>query len=187
MLDPTLLLEKEDYIKIVEEENEPKSDGSLFCYILDNNPTKELLIDKVSSELELLPFYVNIGESTNHYSESYILSNIDRFINPSVTKWLRGFMDAEMVIADSFHAVAFSIVFNKPFWVVGNRMRGLSRFSSILEMFHLENRLIDEKATTDSIKWDEPIDWLEVNKIRSEWKTVSLDLLTKGLTKCIIQ
>ena len=181
VLDPTLLLDKEDYIKIIEEENEPYSKGDLFCYILDNSQYKQNLVNNVASDLGLTPFYVNIGESTNHYSRSYILSNLDRFKNPSVTKWLRGFYDAKMVIADSFHAVAFSIIFNKPFWVIGNKNRGLSRFSSILEMFHLENRLVDDDVMDASIRWDEPIDWVEVNRIRSEWKALSIDLLTKGL------
>lgn len=183
VLDPTLLLEKKDYIKIVEDEKEPKSEGNLFCYILDKSPFKKDIVNDVASKYGLTPFYVNIGESTIHYSESYILSNMDRFKNPSVTKWLRGFMDAEMVIADSFHAVAFSIIFNKPFWVIGNRNRGLSRFSSILEMFHLEHRLVDDNVTDASIRWDEPIDWVEVNRIRLEWKTLSIDILTKGLTR----
>lgn len=185
VLDPTLLLEKEDYIKILDAEKEPKSDGNMFCYILDNTTAKRDLVKTISSKLGLKPFYVNIGESPNHYRRSYIMSHIERFKNPPVTKWLRGFMDAEMVIADSFHAVAFSIIFNKPFWVIGNKSRGLSRFASILELFHLESRLIDEKAIKDSIEWGEPIDWKSVNKIRSEWKTVSIDLLTKGLTRCI--
>lgn len=187
VLDPTLLLEKEDYIKIVEAENEHQSEGNLFCYILDNTTAKNDLVKTISSELELKPFYVNIGEGTSHYTETYILSNIGRFKNPSVTKWLRGFMDAEMIIADSFHAVAFSVIFNKPFWVIGNKSRGLSRFASILELFHLEDRLIDENTLSESVKWDTPIDWQKVNEIRSGWKKRSIELLQKGLTKCISQ
>ncbi len=181
VLDPTLLLEKEDYIKLVEAENEPKSEGNMFCYILDNSPRKRNLVKTIASEFALTPFYVNIGDSTNHYRRSYIMSHIEQFKNPSVTKWLKGFMDAEMVIADSFHAVAFSIIFNKPFWVIGNKERGLSRFNSILKMFHLENRLIDETDLTVSFDWVEPIDWTEVNHIRNEWRKRSISLLKKGL------
>ena len=181
VLDPTMLLEKEDYVKIVEAEKEPESKGNLFCYILDNSPSKSGLVEKVASELGLTPFYVNIGESTIHYSKSYILSNVERFKNPSVTKWLRGFMDANMVIADSFHAVAFSIVFNKPFWVIGNKTRGLSRFYSILELFHLENRLLDEFEISNTFEWNQPIDWDDVNRIRNDWKVESLAILRKGL------
>lgn len=181
-LDPTLLLEKEDYERLYELEKEPKSSGNLFCYVLDTTPKKTELIAKIVTETGLSPFYVNIGESTNHYGRKYILSHIEQFKNPSITKWLRGFADAEMVIADSFHAVAFSIIFNKPFWVIGNKDRGLSRFTSILRMFHLEKRLLDEKAQLDSHDWKEPIEWDEVNSIRKQWKEKSLLLLEKGLS-----
>ena len=182
VLDPTLLLEKEDYEKLFISEKESVSAGNLFCYVLDMTQGKERLIVKVAKETAMTPFYVNIGESTNHYSKKYILTHVEQFKNPSVTKWLRGFADAEMVIADSFHAVAFSIIFNKPFWVIGNKERGLSRFTSILKMFHLENRLLDEDVQMDTHKWKEPINWDEVNSIRKLWKAKSISLLEKGLS-----
>ena len=180
-LDPTLLLEKVDYEELYTLEKEPKSAGNLFCYVLDDSPKKKALISKVAKETELTPFQVNIGERTNHYSKKYILSHIEQFKNPPVTKWLRGFGDAEMVIADSFHAVAFSIIFNKPFWVIGNKDRGLARFTSILRMFHLENRLLDEDAQLETHDWKEPIDWDKVNSIRNLWKTKSISLLENSL------
>ena len=40
VLDPTLLLNKEDYISLIEDANEPKREGSLFMYILDKTPQK---------------------------------------------------------------------------------------------------------------------------------------------------
>ena len=48
-------------------------------------------------------------------------------IQPSVEQWLRGFYDTEFIVTDSFHACVFSILFNKPFIVVGNANRGMSR------------------------------------------------------------
>ena len=71
------------------------------------------------------------------------------FIQPSVEQWLRGFYDAKFVVTDSFHACVFSILFNKPFIVVGNENRGLSRFKSLLKMTKQEFRLISETTTVD--------------------------------------
>ena len=48
VLDPTMLLSKEDYIQIIEKEQEPKSDGTLFNYILDPDAKKSTFIDKVA-------------------------------------------------------------------------------------------------------------------------------------------
>ena len=180
VLDPTLLLEKEDYIKIVEREHEAKSEGNLFCYILDMTDDKRKLITNVENQLGLKSFFVNIGEDTRPYTNKFINNNIERFQNPTVTKWLRGFIDADMVIADSFHAVVFSIIFNKSFWVIGNPGRGMARFESILSLFKLQNRLVD----LDSIKdrnLMEPIDWDFVNEIKRGWKEKSIRLLQNTL------
>ena len=49
-------------------------------------------------------------------------------------------------MTDSFHACVFSILFNKPFVVVGNASRGNTRFDSLLEMFELQNRKVESYA-----------------------------------------
>jgi len=50
-------------------------------------------------------------------------------------------MDAQFVVTDSFHGTVFSILFNKPFIAIANKERGLTRFTSLLKLFHLEDRL----------------------------------------------
>ena len=100
---------------------------------------------------------------------------------PSVTAWLRAFMDAEMVITDSFHGWVFSIIFNKPFWVIGNEERGLARFNSLLSMFELRNRLI--KADRIPSDLSVPIDWNKVNATRKYWQEKSSNFLKTHLNK----
>lgn len=182
VLDPTLLLNKEDYIKLIENELEPRSDGNLFCYILDMTEAKKQLISDVEKKTGLKSFYVNIGEDTRPYTKQFINEHLDRFQNPTITKWLRGFMDADMVIADSFHAVAFSIIFNKPFWVIGNPARGMARFESILSLFNLQSRLVSVENLKEK-NLAEPIEWESVNQIRKEWIDKSLKLLQCALSK----
>ncbi len=135
LLDPTFLLPKEDYISIVNRANVPKSKGTLMCYILDKNSDKIAIVDKIAKERNLVPFY------TNSQIDNVNLPNCER-IQPPLEQWLRGFMDAEFVITDSFHACVFSIIFGKPFVVIGNKERGMARFSSLLKMFSLEDHLI---------------------------------------------
>ena len=91
-------------------------------------------------------------------------------------------MDAEMTIVDSFHGMVFSIIFNKPFWAIGNVSRGMSRFTSLLKMFHLEDRLLDAD-NLDDVDFSKPIDWTMVNRIleekRRECKFLLLNILKK--------
>lgn len=137
VLDPTFLLEREDYIQLVEQSNVSESPGNMMCYLLDMNEEIEKFIAHIAKERHLTPFMANskVENPTAPQSER---------IQPPVEKWLRGFMDAEFVVTDSFHACVFSIIFGKPFVVLGNNKRGQARFTSLLSMFDLGCHLISK-------------------------------------------
>lgn len=135
VLDPTMLLCKEDYIKLFEDAHIPKSSGNLLCYILDETEEKKALVKRIAKDRGLIPF--NVKSISDE-----ITSPIQERIQPPVEQWLRGFYDAEFVVTDSFHACVFSILFNKPFIVYGNENRGLSRFKSLLNLFDLNDNLL---------------------------------------------
>ena len=177
VLDPTLLLEKEDYIKLVEKAGEPVSNGNVFCYILDNNETIKNGIQYIEQTLSLNSFQVKAK------NEKWALKrgeDINDHIIPSPTKWLRAFMDAKMVFTDSFHGCVFSIIFNKPFWVIGNEVRGNARFDSLLRMFNLESRRISIDDIKD-IDFTTPIDWEKVNETKKEWQIRSIKFINDNL------
>ena len=177
VLDPTMLLEKEDYIAVVEAEKEPKSAGNLFCYVLDKAVEKDEAIARVADSLHLQPF--TCMPSLNASFDN-LKKDIDACVFPPVTRWLRGFMDADMVITDSFHGCAFSIIFNKPFWVIGNVARGMARFHSLLSIFGLESRLLDVNNLAN-VDWQSPIDWDKVNAIKHNWQEKSREFLKRNL------
>ena len=176
VLDPTMLLTKEDYIQLIENEKEPKSDGTLFNYILDPDAKKSAFIHKVAKANGLKAFQVLPKCQTETRTKEDVKKRIEDCVFPGVTTWLRAFMDAEMTIVDSFHGMVFSIIFNKPFWVIGNVSRGMSRFTSLLKMFHLENRLLDEN-NLDDVDFFKPIDWAKVNCILENKREFSKTML----------
>lgn len=182
VLDPTMLLTKEDYIQLIEKEKEPKSDGTLFNYILDPDAKKSAFIQKVAKANGLKAFQVLPKCQTETRTKDDVKNRIEDCVFPGVTTWLRAFMDADMTIVDSFHGMVFSIIFNKPFWAIGNVSRGMSRFISLLKMFHLEDRLLDADHL-DDVDFSKPIDWTMVNGIleekREECKFLLLDILKK--------
>lgn len=162
VLDPTMLLNKEDYIALIKKWNEPESTGDLFYYILDRSDNIDTLINKVESKTGLTSFtvYPRLAPTVENFKE-----NSNECIFPRVTQWLRAFQDSKIVVTDSFHGCVFSIIFNVPFWCIGNTERGNARFDSLFKLFHLERRLID--PNTDKIDYNEPINWEEVNRIRN--------------------
>ena len=107
VLDPTMLLEAGDYIKLFEAVGTPKSPGTLLNYILDETPEKTALIEKIAKDKGLVPFRVNSKVEN-------INAPLQERIQPPVEQWLRGFYDAEFIVTDSFHACVFSILFSRP-------------------------------------------------------------------------
>lgn len=180
VLDPTMLLTKDDYIRLIEQEHEPKSAGTLFNYILDPDEKKSAFIKNVAAKYDLTPFQVLPKCQTETRTKEDVKQRIEACVFPGVTAWLRAFMDAEMTIVDSFHGMVFSILFNKPFWVIGNVQRGMSRFTSLLKVLGLEDRLLDADHL-DGADLTKPIDWDVVNAILDERRKESKTLLVNGV------
>ncbi|MBN2730384.1 MAG: polysaccharide pyruvyl transferase family protein [Bacteroidales bacterium] len=165
VLDPTLLLDKEEYIALVEKDKIAPKPKSLMLYVLDQADDKMAIARKVETKLGLK---INQVMPKKRF-EKENTTNLDECVYPPVTEWIRGFMDAEFVVTDSFHGTVFAIIFNKPFIAIGNQGRGLSRFSSLLKILELEDRLISttDQVTTQLIRGD--IDYGRLNeKIREE-------------------
>lgn len=172
VLDPTMLLQIEDYIKIFERNNTPKSIGNLLVYVLDDNDEIKQAVELFSKQNKLTPFKVNEIKKVKSYSYAYKLQSLET--------WLRGFYDAKCIITDSFHACVFSILFNKPFICVGNKNRGNTRFNSLLGVFGLENRMVADMSMINE-KMSMPIDWMSVNSILEEKKSESMFFLENAL------
>lgn len=171
VLDPTMLLVKEDYIQLFENANTPKSKGTLLNYILDETPEKTNLINKIAKEKNLTSFRVNSRVENQEVS-------LQGRIQPFVEQWLRGFYDAEFVVTDSFHACVFSILFNKPFVVVGNTKRGMARFTSLLYAMQLQDCLITENTKSTAAN----IDYKKINHLLDNWRYDSFQYLSSTLS-----
>lgn len=178
VLDPTMLLSKDDYINLISQNSESESEGTLFYYILDPSDRNKAFVEKVADFLSLKAFKVLPKKQAEIRTKDDIKYHIEDCIYPSVITWLRAFLDAKMVICDSFHGCVFSIIFNKPFWVIGNEGRGNTRFDSLLNTFGLQDRLI---SVSDTFDFDRKIDWDKVNSILEERKMISKSLLLEAL------
>ena len=139
VLDPTMVVSQELYLNLIKESGVPKSNGSLFYYMLDKSPVKQGLIDRVARERRLQPFTV-LAKSARDFG------TLEERIVPPVESWLRAFADARFVVTDSFHGCVFSIIFGKPFVAIGNVKRGLSRMESLMRLFGLTDNLLTDPA-----------------------------------------
>ena len=138
-----MLIDKSEYNMLIS--NIQNSGGDIMKYFLDPGDEKDNIFNKVFERVEGLPFTVG-----SQYSN--LNAHLKDRIQPPVEKWIAGFRDAKLIITDSFHACVFSIIYNKPFVVIGNKERGMSRFVSLLKEFHIEDRLVCEVNEIDKIQ-----------------------------------
>ena len=177
VLDPTLLLSKEDYLNLVTKEELISKEKTLMAYVLDTSVEKIIKLKDIATQLNVKLIYV---EPDTGFTEER-RNNIDQCILPTVGKWLSDFLNAEFVITDSFHGTVFSIIFNKKFIAIGNKKRGISRFTSILNLLGLTNRMVYSLEEVRINKLKSTIDYLKVNKLLENEKKKSINYLIKAL------
>lgn len=172
VIDPTLLLTMKDYVSIAGREKYTIGSNTLMCYILDETPEKRIFIQDCALKMKLVPVSINgkVKEQRRPMTER---------IQPPVEKWLKGFIESQFVITDSFHGCVFSIIFHKPFLCFGNKDRGQDRFTTLLSTFGLEDRLISP-AMSSKVPPDD-IDWKRVDEILNVKRTEAEEFLGKAL------
>ena len=157
LLDPTLLLEKDDYDKLIPKRNK-ECTSFIMSYIIDTDDAKSQICDKLSSLLQL-PI-VSSNSRVEDISSTHF--SLEEQVQPPVEEWLDKIRNADLIVTDSFHACVFSIIYQKQFYVLGNMYRGMARFESLLEMFDLTDRLVFDCTAIDV---NRRIDYSVVNKL----------------------
>ncbi|HCV05713.1 MAG: hypothetical protein CMF22_13365 [Idiomarinaceae bacterium] len=160
--DPTLLLEKQDYVSLIPStENLSVAKKSCFFYVLDSNADRVKDLTQLIEKAEYRPFQI-----MPRTFDKYFKKQKKEYLFPPVEHWIASFQTCELVVTDSFHGCIFSIIFNKPFIAIANEDRGRARFESLLGSFGLLNRLVNNTTEINADLLDEDIDWNSVNMRR---------------------
>lgn len=113
--DPTLLHDADFYRQYLGEASQKQSASSgLFTYFLDPDA------EKIDLARELA---VRKGWQW----DDFLSGGRKKSLRP-VGEFLAGIAHAEFVLTDSFHGMVFSMIFGKPYAIIGNAKRGLTRF-----------------------------------------------------------
>lgn len=172
VLDPTFLLDRNQYISSLKIKPDFKS-NQLFCFKFLKDPefytTIKLLAKKHKLEV------VVVGKPK-------LLGGIKFISYPTPRKWIQLFSSSEYIFTDSFHGLAFAIIFKKKFIVSPANIKRFNRIKNILDNLGLSDRIYysyNDIIETD--KWLAEIDYNEVDKIIDEQRLKSFDFLSKNL------
>lgn len=132
VMDPVFLLSKEEWLREIGTERKVK-DPYLFFYFVGNNIDESIAIaKKVAKEKGIK---IVTLERTLKLPEAMV------FTASSPFDFIRLVRDAEFVVASSFHATAFSVLFEKEFVSVPHRITG-SRIEDLLHYLGFEKYIV---------------------------------------------
>ncbi|WP_207695646.1 hypothetical protein DOK67_0001663 [Enterococcus sp. DIV0212c] len=167
VLDPTLMLDKMDWLRLTEQK-ENETESFILTYFLDE-PTSETknYIKKIASENALS--IKKLGDKKD--KDMWIVDPID---------FVHLFSKAEAIFTDSFHACVFSIIFEKYFEVFERNTKIPSMNSRIDTLFNylkLEDRWHEGN---DGMK---NYDYSQAHALLKENKKISNDFLDYSLAQ----
>lgn len=141
VIDPVFLLQKEEWRKLVNKKKNISNKKYILFYNLLNTSESLQFSNYLADKYQLPIKEINMKMSFNFFKSNYIKA-------ASIEKFLQLIDDAECVISNSFHGVAFSIIFEKEFYAVGLREKS-SRVISLLKQADIEKRYIKNEFVLD--------------------------------------
>lgn len=152
VLDPVFLCDIKHYHKLAEQGVQSHKTPHIFAYILDPSGEKAKILHQLSQDLGMP---VKVFGDVAKQDITSLDWDFQMELSVSNETWVRAFIDADLVVTDSFHGTCFAILFEKQFISVINQYRGKSRFISLLSQFGLEKRMINSLAEYQQLNHEE--------------------------------
>lgn len=144
VVDPTLLLSKEQWFDFSKESTINTTEDYILVYVMDGIFENLLRNACIIAKQTCLKIYViSFGKINDN--------RIDKcYYKCSPKDFVKLFIHAKFVITNSFHGTVFSIVMRKPMLIVGKKKYN-SRMSSLLNKLGLSDRFIEyDRVIKDS-------------------------------------
>ena len=175
VLDPTLLLTKDNWNEIAILPEEVKSVGDRYILLYELTPCPYILQLAYYFNKRLNSPIVRICKNASVEDKDKSIINIT---DAGPCEFVGLFAHAKLVITNSFHGTAFSINLERDFYTVTPlRKQNNSRQQSLLKLFHLENRLLVEGVKFPLME-NMHIDYMPVLQRLSEERKKSIQFLT---------
>ena len=174
LLDPTFMLDRENWKKYMSKRKVKQA--YLLVYLPYNIHNKHLIyqtVRKLAADKDLKVVTFSWDIRPDRFADKTIF-----FANPG--DFLSLMYYADYVVTNSFHGTAFSVNLNKQFWVYMPTGFG-TRIQSILDLCHLQGRLLQPDEVLSDGKMAQYIDYVPVNSILDAERQKTYDFLKKAL------
>lgn len=169
VLDPTLLLKKEQWESLIDKSN--KKEKYVLVYGLHDNKKFDKYAKEFAKKKNLK--LIRVSPSFHNYFKSGKLKWL-----PTPTEFLTYFYNAEYILTDSFHATVFSLIFNKKFIDILPGETS-TRILNILELAGVKKRVLKDYNDFETI--DSEIDYESVNNKLEAKRKESIKFLKNAI------
>lgn len=178
VLDPTLLLKKEEWNEFESKSIPIQESPYLLVYMLGLNKTNWKRIYKIAKELNIEVKIIPV------YKKDFMRQGcIREAVGPA--EFLSLIRSASFICTDSFHGLAFSITYEKPFIVFErftetDPLNQNSRIYNLLDLLKLNERLNKQCDSLISERLH-PFDYTVVNRRMNNLREESMNYLCQSL------
>ena len=180
--DPTLLLTKEEWMQIQNEERIVK-DKYILCYFLGKNIEHRKFAERLREKTGYKIVSLNHADEYVKYSDIFA-DETPYDVGPA--EWINLIRNAEYVCTDSFHGTVFSLINNTKFFTFerysnkNSKVSTNSRIYSLLGIVGLKERIMNGTENIDDVLNYE-IDFEKVNNKLAEFRQESKEFLKNAL------
>jgi hypothetical protein len=165
VLDPVFLLPSTYWDTFVKDITEK----FVFIYDFDSNPLIKQIALHLKKEKDYKIYTVN--QNIDYADKNFFLEGPEHFLSLV--------QNSQFNITNSFHALAFSLIFNKEFVVVNRTDKINTRMRDLLGLLNLKQLITNFEEFTDL----ELVDYNTVNKLLADRISFSQDFLLSNLKK----
>lgn len=164
-LDPTFLIDKEEWKKIA---IKPKETNYIILFAMQKNDSIMKIATKLAEKTGCEIIFITDSRKRR------VKGKYKYSLSPE--EWLGYFLNARYIVTNSFHGLAFSIIFNKDFFLELQKPPATanSRLEKLLDIFELRNRQVINQEIKDI---NICTDWNRVNEKLKVEKEKSLNTL----------
>lgn len=175
VLDPTLLLQEDDYLEAMEDIAVDKN--YIFYYSPKYNKKIDKLVKRIAKKYNKK---VIVWNATEYYVKQERRNGfvLPEKINPGVYLYL--IKHADLIITTSFHGSIFSTIYRKKFWTIknGDMFNNDDRVITLLKQIGFEDKLIDLEFDNNKDYFEE-INYTNYERKLDELKKESINYLKK--------
>ena len=174
VLDPTLLLSKETWSSLAEKET--VREEYVFCYFIGANENERRIAKEYAKKHSLKLVGISIYDQFDGLDLKLTDSGPEEFLS-----YLK---NAKYIFTDSFHAVVFSKIFEKQYFVFNRDKKGSmsSRIRTITSLFKTEDRFcFGERENLGYVESLTDIDYSKELPEFEKKKTESIDFLLEAV------